>query len=113
MNKRDFIRTLSGATAGLILGPELLDRLTALPPQQLAQDDAFWAALRAKFKLTSDYINLENGFYCFQPEPVLEALIGHVRTLNFEASRYLRTRRDPDKLRIRMRLAGLASPLDG
>ena len=61
--------------------------MTALPPQQLAQGDAFWAALRAKFKLTSDYINLENGFYCFQPEPVLEAFIGHVRTLNFEASR--------------------------
>ena len=108
MNKRDFIRTLGGTTAGLILGPELLDRLTALPPQQLAQDDEFWAALRAKFKLTPDYINLENGFYCFQPEPVLESFIKHVRTINLEASRYLRTRRDPDKLRVRTRLAGLA-----
>jgi selenocysteine lyase/cysteine desulfurase len=108
MNKRDFIRTLSGATAGLILGPELLDRLAALPPQQLAQDDAFWATLRSRFKLTSDYINLENGFYCFQPEPVLEAFIKHVRALNLEASHYLRTRRDPDKLRVRTRLAGMA-----
>jgi selenocysteine lyase/cysteine desulfurase len=108
MNKRDFIRTLGGTAASLVLGPELLDRLTAQPAHQLAQDEAFWAALRKKFKLTSDYINLENGFYCFQPEPVLEAFIDHVRALNFEASYYLRTRRDPDKLRIRTRLAGLA-----
>jgi selenocysteine lyase/cysteine desulfurase len=108
MNKRDFIRTLGGTAASFVLGPQLLDRLTAQPAQQLAQDEAFWAALRKKFKLTSDYINLENGFYCFQPEPVLEAFIDHVRALNFEASYYLRTRRDPDKLRIRTRLAGLA-----
>src|SRR5688500_1692839 len=108
MNKRDFIRTMGGAAAGFVLGPELLSQLTALPVDQLAQDEAFWASIRPKFRLKRDYINLENGYYCFQPEPVLEAFIGHVRALNLEGSRYMRTRRVDDKLRVRKRLAGLA-----
>ncbi|MEX2283190.1 MAG: aminotransferase class V-fold PLP-dependent enzyme [Gemmatimonadota bacterium] len=108
MNKREFIRTMGGAAAGFVLGPELLYQLTALPVDQLAQDEVFWASIRSKFRLKRDYINLENGYYCFQPEPVLEAFIGHVRALNLEGSRYMRTRRVNDKLRVRTRLAGLA-----
>ncbi len=108
MNKRDFIRTMGGAAAGFVLGPELLAQLTAMPADQLAQEEPFWAAIRSKFRLTPDYINLENGYFCFQPEPVLEAFIGHVRALNLEGSHYMRTRMNDDKLRVRSRLAALA-----
>jgi len=108
MNKRDFVRTLGAAGLGIAIGPELLEAYAAMPAARLAEDEKFWGAIRAKFKLTPDYINLENGFYCFQPEEVLEAFIANVRAINVEASHYMRTRKDDDKNRVRAKLATLA-----
>jgi selenocysteine lyase/cysteine desulfurase len=108
MNKREFLRTAGGASLGLMFGPDLLARLGSTPAAVLAGDEPFWAAMRAKFKLTPDYINLENGFYCFQPEEVLEVFIRNVRAINVEASHYMRTRQGDDKLRVRTRLAAMA-----
>jgi selenocysteine lyase/cysteine desulfurase len=108
VNKRDFVRTLSGASLGMMFGPELLSRLASTPAAALAEDEPFWAAVRAKFKLTPDYINLENGYYCFQPEEVLDAFIKNVRAINVEASHYMRTRQYDDKLRVRTKLAAMA-----
>lgn len=108
MNKRDFLRTVGGASLGLAFGPELLAQYAGMPAATLAEDEKFWAAVRAKFQLTPDYINLENGYYCFQPEEVLEAFIGHVRRVNVMGSRYMRTVKDEDKHRVRTKLAGLA-----
>ncbi len=108
MNKRDFLRTVGGASVGLMFGPELLAQYANAPAHVLAEDEAFWAAVRTKFKLTPEYINLENGYYCFQPEEVLEQFIGHVRHVNYMGSRYMRTVKDEDKLRVRTKLAALA-----
>lgn len=108
MNKRDFLRTVGGASMGLAFGPRLLAQYAAVPAAMLAEDEPFWAAVRTKFKLTSEYINLENGYYCFQPEEVLESFIAHVRRVNLMGSRYMRTVKDEDKLRVRTRLAALA-----
>ncbi len=112
MNKREFLRTAGkgtlGASLGMMFGPDLLARLASMPPSALASDEPFWAELRAKFKLTPDYINLENGYYCFQPEEVLGQFIGNVRAINVEASHYMRTRQVDDDLHTRMQLAALA-----
>jgi selenocysteine lyase/cysteine desulfurase len=108
MNKRDFLRTVGGASLGMMFGPELLGRLASMPAAALAKDEPFWAAVRANFKLTPDYINLENGYYCFQPEEVLEVFIKNVRAINVEASHYMRTRQYDDKLRARTKLAAMA-----
>lgn len=108
MNKREFLRTVGGVSAGLVLGPDLLAQYESVPAAQLAEDEPFWAAIRAKFKLNPDYINLENGYYCFQAEDVLEGFIGHVRHVNYLGSRYMRTVKDEDKLRVRTKLAALA-----
>jgi len=108
MNKRTFLKTAARASVGALIAPELLARLADAAPLELAQDDAFWTALRGKYRLTPDYINLENGYYAMQAEPVLEAFIGHVRRLNYEASRYMRTVRVEEKNKVRDRLAGLA-----
>src|ERR1035438_1632094 len=108
MNKREFLRTAGGASLGLMFGPELLARLSNTPATALAGDEPFWSAMRARFKLTPDYINLENGYYCFQPEEVLEAFIRNVRAVNVEGSHYMRTRQVDDKLRVRARLAAMA-----
>ena len=108
MNKREFVRTLGGASLGLVFSPSVLARYMAMPHTELAQDEAFWATIRGKYKLTPEYINLENGYYSMQAEPVLEAFIGHVRSINVQASRYMRTRQPDDKLRVRTRLAKMA-----
>ncbi|MFI5236045.1 MAG: aminotransferase class V-fold PLP-dependent enzyme, partial [Gemmatimonadales bacterium] len=107
MHKRDFIRSIGGGTLALVFGETLWARYAALPPATLATDESFWATLRGQYRLTPDYINLENGYYSMQSEPVLEAFIGRVRTINLEASRYLRTTQYPDKDAVRNRLAVL------
>jgi selenocysteine lyase/cysteine desulfurase len=108
MNKREFLRTAGSASLGMMFGPGLLARMHSTPAATLAADEPFWAEMRAKFKLTPDYINLENGYYCFQPEEVLGAFISNVRAVNLEASHYMRTRQYDDKLRVRTKLAAMA-----
>lgn len=108
MDKREFLRTLGGASLALVLGREAWARYAKLPPAQLAQDEDFWAQIRAKYVLTPDYINLENGFYLMQSQPVLEAFIRRVRDINVQASRYMRTVMPDDNLAVRRRLAAAA-----
>jgi selenocysteine lyase/cysteine desulfurase len=108
VNQRDFVRTLGAASLGLLFGDDLWGAYRALPPRQLAQDEAFWARIRQQYVLTPEYINLENGYYLMQSQPVLEAFIGRVRDINRQASRYLRTRQFDDKAAVRDRLAAMA-----
>ncbi len=108
MRKREFLRTLGGASLGLLFGEQAWARYQAVPPARLAQDEAFWAAIRRQYRLTPDYINLENGYFLMQSQPVLEALIARTRDINYQASRYMRTRQADDKLAVRRRLAVMA-----
>ena len=108
MDKRRFLSSAGAVSLGLMFGPRLLAQYATRPAHAVAADEAFWAAVRGQFRLTSDYINLENGYYCFQPQPVLEAFIDNVRAVNLEASHYMRTRQLDDKLRIRAKLAVFA-----
>jgi selenocysteine lyase/cysteine desulfurase len=108
MNKRNLLRSACGASLGLLLGPKLIAQHASKPIAAVATDEAFWASVRGQFRITSDYINLENGYYCFQPHPVLDRFIDNVRAVNLEASHYMRTRQFDDKRRIRERLAAFA-----
>ncbi len=108
MDKRAFLRTIGGATLGAWIAPELLTRYAALAPQALARTEPFWDAIRARYKLTPDYVNLENGYFCLQAEEVLDGFVARVREINREASHYMRTRQVEDKLRVRDRLATMA-----
>ena len=108
MYKRDFLRALGGASLGLLMAPDRLAAYSALPAPELATREDFWATLRAGYRLTGDYINLENGYYSMQSQAVLERFIGHVRDVNLQASRYMRTVQVPNKLKAQERLAQLA-----
>ncbi|HEU5358285.1 MAG TPA: aminotransferase class V-fold PLP-dependent enzyme [Gemmatimonadales bacterium] len=108
MDKRSFIRSIGGGTLALLVGDALWARYARLPAAALAREEDFWATVRGQYRLTTDYINLENGYYSMQSQPVLEAFIGRVRELNFRASRYLRTDQFKDKDAVRDRLAALA-----
>jgi selenocysteine lyase/cysteine desulfurase len=98
---------MGGVSLGLTLGDTkaLFARNASTPAPELARDEAFWAEVRAKYRLKPDYINLENGYYCMQPQEVLEGFIEKVREVNTEASYYMRTRQADDKLAVRKRLA--------
>jgi selenocysteine lyase/cysteine desulfurase len=108
MNKRLFLSTAGNASLGLMFSPGLVAQYATMPPVSVAQDEPFWAVVRSQFRLTDNYINLENGYYCFQPQPVLDAFIDNVRAVNLEASHYMRTRQFDDKRRAREKLAAFA-----
>jgi selenocysteine lyase/cysteine desulfurase len=108
MNKREFLRTMGGASVGLLIGDRLWAQYAALSPNALAEDEPFWALIRDKYRLKPDYINLENGYFSMQSQPVLEAFVGRVREVNYEASYYMRTRQYDDKLAARTLLARMA-----
>jgi selenocysteine lyase/cysteine desulfurase len=108
MNKREFLRTSAGATLGVLLGDTVWARFADLPPSQLAREDDFWGAVREKYRLKPDYINLESGYYTIQATPVLEAFIAKVREINYQGSYYLRTTQVPDKAAARDKVAVLA-----
>jgi selenocysteine lyase/cysteine desulfurase len=108
MNKRDFLRTSTAAGLGVLLGDRVWARFADVPADQLAGDESFWTAIRAKYRLKPDYINLESGYYSMQATPVLEAFIAKVREVNYQASYYLRTTQVPDKAAARDKLADIA-----
>ena len=110
MNKRKFIKSL----AALGLTTPLFSSDTAAHSWGRLDFDAtdFWDQIRAGYKLKPDYINLENGYYCFLPEQTLEKYIAHIREVNYQGSHYMRTVQWENKAKSAARLAELvgASP---
>ncbi|MEO5999160.1 MAG: aminotransferase class V-fold PLP-dependent enzyme [Chitinophagaceae bacterium] len=94
MDKRTFLKNAAFAGLGGMLsfdaGAQNVKNPSAVSPTLLAGDEDFWASIRKAYKLKPDYINLENGYYNFVPEQVLEKFIGHVREVNYHASFYMR-----------------------
>jgi selenocysteine lyase/cysteine desulfurase len=117
MDKRTFLRNagLLGLSGMLSQDPiySLIDSVALRSSADLAADEDFWAAIRKGYRLKPDYINLENGYYCFMPEQVLEALVRHVREVNYQGSYYMRTVQFENKNAVAAKLAALAGcPVD-
>lgn len=112
MDKRTFLKSIPAL--GLATAPFLsqLEKLTnevaGLSPAQLATHEDFWTKIRADYKLKPDYINLENGYYCFLPKETLEQFISHVREVNYQGSYYMRTVQWDKKKEAASKLAQMA-----
>lgn len=112
MNKRSFIKNITIAGIGTPLGMNSLkdyfEKSTDINADVLASDDAFWKKIRDQYILKPDYINLENGYYNFLPQPILEKYIAHIREVNLQGSYYMRTVQFDNKKRIAGKLAEIA-----
>ena len=106
LSKRQFLQSAT-AVLSLATFERLFAQVAAIEPAALAQDNDFWESIRKKYSVTSDFIQLENGFYSLAADPVLESYIGHVRRVNAVSSYYMRTTQADDKLAVRKQLAQL------
>jgi selenocysteine lyase/cysteine desulfurase len=66
--------------------------LDHLPASVAADDESFWAAVRAQYAVSPDFINLENGFFGVQATPVHAAYQRYETQVNQENSYFLRVR---------------------
>jgi len=112
MDKRTFLKTSSLIGLGSLFSfpalGDLLNSVSNIPSDELAKDEDFWEVLRNGYKLKTDYINLENGYYCIQPQEVLEAYITHLREINLQGAYYMRTIQVENKNKMVAKLAELA-----
>jgi len=112
MDKRTFLKNAGLAGLGGMLSidslAELFNSVSSVSSADLAGDDDFWASIRKGYKLKPDYINLENGYYNFLPEQVLEKFIEHVREINYQGSYYMRTVQFDNKKAMAAKLAAVA-----
>lgn len=111
MNKRTFIKNATmtgiGATLGMDALAALFETKLGVTGNALASDEKFWKEIRKQYLLKPDYINLENGYYNFIPQPLLEKFIGHVREVNYQGAYYMRNNAVENKKRVTAKLAAL------
>ncbi len=112
MKKRTFLKTISAfCLAGLTPMESFahwIRKYENIPLYELSKDEDFWLGIRNGYRLKPDYINLENGYYCFLPQELLESYLNHVKEVNYQGSYYMRTVQFDNKKKIAARLAELA-----
>lgn len=112
MDKRTFLQhsLALGAAAFMprIAVGEWLEQHQSYSFEVLASDEKFWAGIRKSYKLKPDYINLENGYYCFLPQETLDKYLDHIREVNIQGSYYMRTVQVENKKKVIAKLAELA-----
>jgi selenocysteine lyase/cysteine desulfurase len=109
MDKRTFLKTAGLAGLGATLNLSSLKSAVAAiedrDPSEVARDENFWLRVRGDYSIKPDYINLENGYYCFMPQDTLEHQIQHMRRVNYEGSYYMRTARQKNKRIVAAKVA--------
>jgi selenocysteine lyase/cysteine desulfurase len=115
MKKRQFIKdvllTSIAAPIGLTGLAQSFKAKESVLALDLAKDEDFWTSIRNQYILKPDYINLENGYYNFLPQPLLNKFIEHIKEVNLQGSYYMRTVQFENKKNIASRLAGIAGCL--
>ena len=112
MDKRTFLK--NAATLGLTwLMPfdtlaNWIKPFESYSANELADDEIFWAGVRKGYRLKPDFINLENGYYSFMPQEILDHFIKNIKDINYEGSYYMRTVQYENKKKAAATLAALA-----
>ncbi|MBG0860857.1 MAG: aminotransferase class V-fold PLP-dependent enzyme [Bacteroidales bacterium] len=112
MDKRSFLKSAGLIGLGSMVEPgslaRMIEAVAEVPCTELAQNEDFWKQVRSGYILNPEFINLENGYYCFLPKQTLESFIKHVREINYQGSYYMRTIQFENKKAMAARLAALA-----
>lgn len=85
-----------------------INRFSSFSAIELASDEDFWEGIRQGYKIKSDYINLENGYYSIIPQETLEKYLDHIREVNYQGAYYMRTVQWENKKKMVSKLATLA-----
>ncbi len=111
MDKRTFLKNASllglGSIGAIPALGRMADAVGAMPAAGADNED-YWAQVRNGYKLKSEYINLENGYYCIQPQEILDKYINHIIEVNLQGAYYLRTVQFENKHAMAAKLAVLA-----
>jgi selenocysteine lyase/cysteine desulfurase len=111
MDKRSFLKSAGliglGGVVNLESLTDLLKSVSSVSSSDLARDEEFWAEIRKGYRLMPDFINLENGYYNFLPEQILEKFIQHARDINYQGSHYMRTVQVENKKAMASKLAAV------
>ena len=112
MNKRTFLKnTATLGLAGFLPLDAIgnwVNQYAHVSPSHIAEDETFWEEIRQGYRLKPDYINLENGYYCFLPEELLEKYFTHLREINYQGSYYMRTVQWENRKKMAASLATIA-----
>jgi selenocysteine lyase/cysteine desulfurase len=112
MNKRTFIK--NAAMLGVVGSTPFqsldywLDQFSSFTATELADEESFWEGIRKGYRLKSDYINLENGYYSILPQEILDKYLEHIREVNYQGAYYMRTVQWENKKKMVSKLAALA-----
>ena len=108
MDKRNFLKTFTSIGfipfMGNISAEYLYSDETHYSIDNSSEQE-FWKSIRRQYKLTSDFINLESGYYNIIPSPILEKLKKHLERVNLEGSFYMRKILENDREEININLA--------
>lgn len=111
MKKRTFLKGLAWAAAGIPFSANSMEKMNQrsadVDPNLLAEDESFWVVIRKGYNLKPDYINLENGYYNFVPQVLLDKYMEHIREVNLQGSYYMRTVQFDNKKRMAEKLGTL------
>jgi selenocysteine lyase/cysteine desulfurase len=103
MNKRAFMKSL--ALLGISTGSVFFSKAAPSLNEIDFDSDDIWSQIRSGYKLKPDYINFENGYYCFLPQETLEKYIDHIREINYQGSFYMRGVQFQNKAKSAAKLA--------
>ncbi len=108
MDKRSFLKSLGGLLALSVTPMHLLSKkseefFSFFSEQKFTND--IWKDVRQDYELSTDFINLESGFYCMLPKPILENYLENIRKVNFLHTYYKRKIMADDKVKIIKKLS--------
>jgi isopenicillin-N epimerase len=125
VTRRNFLATSGLAGFGLAasgpLTPARVDQDRKPPPLNrpagpattVARDEAYWARVRAHYRVADQFTNLEAGYYGMMALPVLAEFHRNIDRVNLESSHYARRRYDTDLEAARARVAQLVGAQPG
>ncbi|MFE3450651.1 aminotransferase class V-fold PLP-dependent enzyme [Nonomuraea sp. NPDC059194] len=110
LSRRQMVAGLAGLAASTAAAPPAIEPPVVphgVTPELLARDERFWGAVARQFRVSTEFINLENGYYGIMPEPVRLAYHRNVDHLNEVSSHLLRTTYKAQADVVRRRLAAM------